>query len=607
MSARSAGILFVFMTIVGALILWWDVHERRLAKEMKTWPAATGVIKTAVIEGAKGGRRNGHIGYLARMEFSYTVKGTNFLGTRMADIPLWHHDLNDAEADIARYLPNAGGIKSGKPDTLDFREIFPTGGAVTVFYRPGDPGTSILNTASSFVGWSTVLRHVVAWPLLLLCGLASLSLLLGTFFPSLVQETGPIPAKEQQGTAAGNRPDTAAKKKFKYGGTEYDSLDEMPEDVQALFEKNGEPQEGHEDEYEDELSGKAGEDLLAKERAVEKADSKSKWHPVWCAGIVTAGLVLFGFGVYLLHIWHVVSQRGGNANPVGYAGLFLLICGVGLVIRHNWFRIATLCGLPVILMIAVPLYIRRSDAPFGSVLLAFITACAATFVFMILPPVARAFMRKPRTQDSAMRIARLAPPPRPVPFSLKLALTWGSHAGILFSMITAIVALPTVMKLKPFLKGIHFSAEPVFLCLLLILLAFIAVLIAALWLVIKSGRCDIDFFEKGLLTSARIVKKIEMKAGDTHIFRVYYEYEVNGKKYKAWDDTYFTARIEDEALEPLIYLPEKPSMCALLDSFPAHIDADYRGNWINRFPLMGYGYFAIPITVLAGAVYLAVK
>jgi hypothetical protein len=396
------------------------------------------------------------------------------------------------------------------------------------------------------------------------------------------------------------------RKKFRYDGVEYDSLDEMPEDVRTLFEKNGEPSEGREDEYEAELRGDAGEDVLEKDRAGQEADRRGGMGPVWRAGIVAAGVVLFGFGVFLLHIWYRVSWPRLN-NPFWYAGLFLVISGIGLVMFRRWVRIMTLCGVPVLLAVAVPLYMRRSDAPFANALLAFIAACAISFLYLILPPVVRQFHGKPRSPESVIRIARLAPPPRPVPFSLKLALTWGSHAGMIFSLVTAIVTLPTVMKLKPVLTGIDFRDDPVFLFLLLIPLAFIAVLMLAMRLVIKSGRCDIEMLEKGCLTHARIVKKTSIKAGDTRMFRVYYEYEVNGKTYKAWDDTYYTARIEDEAQEPLIYLPKRPSMCALLDTFPAHMDADASGRWIHRFPFMGLVYPAIPAAVLAAAVYLTLK
>lgn len=396
------------------------------------------------------------------------------------------------------------------------------------------------------------------------------------------------------------------KKKFRYGGVEYSSLDEMPEDVRVLFEKNGEPSEGHEDEYEAELRGEAGEDLLEKERTEKEADQRRGIGPVWRAGIVAAGLVLFGFGVFLLHIWYRVAWPRFN-NPLAYAGSFLVVSGVGLIMLRRWARIATLCGVPVLLAVAVPLYLRRSDAPFANTLLAFIATCVLSFLYLILPPVVRQFRGKARSPESVKRIARLAPPPRPVPFTLRLALTWGSHAGMIFSLVTAIVTLPTVMKLKPVLRGIDFRAEPEFLLLLLIPLAFIAALMAALRLVIKSGHCDIEMLEKGNLTYARIAKKVSIKAGDTRMFRVYYEYEVEGKKYKAWDDTYYTARIEDEAQEPLVYLPKRPSMCALLDTFPAHIDADARGHWIHRFSFMGLLYPAIPVAVLAAAVYLAMK
>lgn len=396
------------------------------------------------------------------------------------------------------------------------------------------------------------------------------------------------------------------RKKFRYGGVEYSSLDEMPEDVRVLFEKNGEPSEGREDEYEDELRGEAGEDLLEKERTEKEADQRRGAGPLWRAGIVAAGVVLFGFGVFLLHVWYRVSWPRFN-NPLAYAGSFLVVSGVGLVMLRRWARITTLCGVPVLLFVAVPLYVRRADAPFANTLLAFITACALFFLYLILPPVVRQFRGKPRSPESVKRIARLAPAPRPVPFTLRLALTWGSHAGMIFSLVTAIVALPTVMKLKPVLRGIDFRAEPVFLFLLLIPLAFAAALMMALRLVLKSGRCDIEMLEKGSLTHARIARKISMKAGDTRMFRVYYEYEVDGKKYKAWDDTYYTARIEDEAREPLVYLPKRPSMCALLDTYPAHIDADAAGQWIHRFPFMGFVYPAIPVAVLAAAVYLALK
>jgi hypothetical protein len=66
------------------------------------------------------------------------------------------------------------------------------------------------------------------------------------------------------------------RKKFRYDGVEYDDLDEMPEDVRTLFEKNGEPSEGQVLVHGSCLSGHPGR----RARGCGVPDSEMTWYAV---------------------------------------------------------------------------------------------------------------------------------------------------------------------------------------------------------------------------------------------------------------------------------------------------------------------------------------
>jgi hypothetical protein len=136
-------------------------------------------------------------------------------------------------------------------------------------------------------------------------------------------------------------------------------------------------------------------------------------------------------------------------------------------------------------------------------------------------------------------------------------------------------------------------------------LALVAVFVFAAKFVINAGMLNVDLLENGYLASAKVTKKIELSGGENRVYRLYYEYAVNGKVYKSWADGSSTSRLEDEALEPLLYPPAKPSRAMLLDSLPAQITVDRQGLWVHRFAFMGYVYLAIPILVMGVAAYLA--
>ena len=185
---KSAGLILwllsLTMSVLGGAVLVWDHCERKLAKEMLVWPSVEGKVRLTVIEGARvNKRRFSTIGYLTRMEFKYMVDGTNYVGTRISDQRTWNHDLNDAEKYLAQYLPDVRGTRSGKPGTLDFREVFPAGGTVTVAYDPHDPSRSLLDRANHYVGAVTWLRHITGWPMLFIGAFFAFGFIGGAFFP----------------------------------------------------------------------------------------------------------------------------------------------------------------------------------------------------------------------------------------------------------------------------------------------------------------------------------------------------------------------------------------------------------------------------------------
>ncbi|PIU83408.1 MAG: hypothetical protein COS68_04215 [Elusimicrobia bacterium CG06_land_8_20_14_3_00_38_11] len=126
-------------------------------------------------------------------------------------------------------------------------------------------------------------------------------------------------------------------------------------------------------------------------------------------------------------------------------------------------------------------------------------------------------------------------------------------------------------------------------------------------IVTKGGNQQIYLFENGLQTYGTLIKKVKIDLHDATIYRVTFEYEVNGQKYKMWEDISSMARLEDDEKEPILYNPKNPKKAILLDGLPAHITVDDTGNLKHKYSFMGYVYLSIPIALIMGMIYLSVK
>ena len=127
--------------------------------------------------------------------------------------------------------------------------------------------------------------------------------------------------------------------------------------------------------------------------------------------------------------------------------------------------------------------------------------------------------------------------------------------------ISAITLCPVLIKLKKVLGGFHLeSGMPLVLMIPTILVPTVSILFIVVMMIIvtKGGNQQIYLFENGLQTYGTLIKKVKIDLHDATIYRVTFEYEVNGQKYKMWEDISSMARLEDDEKEPILYNPKNP-------------------------------------------------
>ncbi|HAT71419.1 MAG TPA: hypothetical protein DCS63_01210 [Elusimicrobia bacterium] len=403
------------------------------------------------------------------------------------------------------------------------------------------------------------------------------------------------------------------KTKFKYNGVEYDSFDKMPEAARRVISANApEVAAAAADADEDrELEDIQPEDGSARLQPLPE-DGSAQPQPLpaelaarppalpwggWHAGVLIIGLLFVFFGADISYR----LVKSGNYNPFFVTlGLLFLACGGGLVGQKRWARTLTLIFAPVAAFAALGLMHRASGGGMGVILLV-LAACAAAFIWLLLPPVGRLFSAQ-RPLLPGRRLAAAAPPPRRISRALKLAVLFGNNFVLMCWFILLIVFVPLLNKLNGLLSGLSagftdFSAP--WLALPGAFLFSVAVSVFCGWWAFRRSRMQLDQLVNWPLCHAVLKSKVKISDGDSEVYRMKFEYEVGGQKYTNISDMNFISALEDEAEEPIIYDPLKPRRSMLVDELPASIILDESGGLKNRLPFMGYFYASLPPLLLA--------
>lgn len=317
----------------------------------------------------------------------------------------------------------------------------------------------------------------------------------------------------------------------------------------------------------------------------------------WRIGLWIFALIFLYRGANIV----MVMAHTNRCHPVTAAlATAYFACGLGIVLSRNWGRILALICLPLMALHAL-FAIAITPTISHTMAYAMLAVYGALFIYLFLPPVERQFPRPPRTKKLR---DFLAPPPRHVPFSLKLATLFGNRFMLMCWMFTAFVFFGTGNKLKE--EGL--SVEPgmswhVILAWSLAWLVYFGILLymtrkIAGWVLAQ----DFRLLEQGLLAQATLKSKTEIHFDPT-LYRLIFAYKVNGMAYRTSMDTTSPKRLLDDKQEPVLCDPQKPRHSILLDDLPADIDIDDQGNFVHRRPFMGYVYASVPVAIVAGMIF----
>lgn len=395
---------------------------------------------------------------------------------------------------------------------------------------------------------------------------------------------------------------------YKYNGVEYTSFSEMPEEARRIITANA-PEaakaaaEAGEDQELEDLEKPAGPEIPADRcaRPVPRLmDSVSRppalpWGG-WQAGVLALGMLFLFFGTDLAYR----IFKTGNFHPFFVTlGLLCLACGGGLVALKRWARPLTLVFAPLAAFAVLGFLHLACGGGVGAARLGLGT-CAGAFIWLLLPPVERLFVpaRQPIT---GRRLAAGTPPPRRVSRPLELAVLFGNPFVLMCWFISLLVFVPILNKLRGIVGGLREGFTAFSLPWLVLPCAFIFSLAAAafcgLW-AFRWSRLQLDRLVNWPLCHGTLRSMVKISDGDSEISRMKFEYEVDGRKYTSISDMNFTSALEDEAEEPMLYDPAKPSRSMLVDELPASIILDESGGLTSRRPFMGYFYASLPLLLL---------
>jgi uncharacterized protein DUF3592 len=115
--------------LLGCLMIWFGLRNRKLAKASKSWPSAAGKIVVSQVMRSYDAETKRDT-YSADVQYEYTVGGETLRGKRVQFGAGWSTNTarRPAEALVARY---------------------PAGAAVSVFYDPAAPSQCTLEQSAS--------------------------------------------------------------------------------------------------------------------------------------------------------------------------------------------------------------------------------------------------------------------------------------------------------------------------------------------------------------------------------------------------------------------------------------------------------------------------
>jgi hypothetical protein len=130
---------------------------------------------------------------------------------------------------------------------------------------------------------------------------------------------------------------------------------------------------------------------------------------------------------------------------------------------------------------------------------------------------------------------------------------------------------------------------------------------AILVFAMKAGSHRTHLLQNGLFTTGKLISKeaTNMTVNKRRVMELTFEFTArDGRRCQAKARTTDTARLEDEAQEPLLYDPENPETAYVLDEIPSRPAINGLGELEGR-PVAAFASLILPLIVIAGHGFVA--
>lgn len=97
-------------------------------------------------------------------------------------------------------------------------------------------------------------------------------------------------------------------------------------------------------------------------------------------------------------------------------------------------------------------------------------------------------------------------------------------------------------------------------------------------LAFRRGLAVLRLLRRGVLTQAKLAGKTatNVEINERTVYELKFRFEVGGRRYAATARTHEPEKLEDDAEEPLLYLPDDPSKASLVDHLPGALQVKER-------------------------------